>query len=178
MLNIENERKRFETWHYTHFGRKVHRARTEHGGERPGLEYWGDDTNTAWEAWQEARRAATKASAPADAPEITETMIAAAMLNRSYIDGETDAEAREEVRNMLRAALNVAAPVPDTGIPTAGAVEKAVERAAQLCEAYCVCDDDAEMERVNWVLRNRAAQIRKLAAAPHPSEAKAGEPKQ
>lgn len=64
MLNIENERKRFETWHYTHFGRKVHRARTEHGGERPGLEYWGDDTNTAWEAWQEARRASPAAAVP------------------------------------------------------------------------------------------------------------------
>lgn len=60
-----------------------------------------------------------------------------------------------------------------TPLVPAADVRDAIERAAQICEATCVCDDGTEDYEINWVLRNRAAKIRALfttSAAPADAE--------
>lgn len=51
---------------------------------------------------------------------------------------------------------------PAAPVAQADHVRDAIERAAQICEATCVCDDGMEDYEINWVLRNRAAKIRAL----------------
>lgn len=65
-MNIESVRVKFEAWHRKHFGTEVHRAAPHHGGNKSGLEYWGDHTNYAWEAWLAANFAARELDVEAE----------------------------------------------------------------------------------------------------------------
>lgn len=76
-LNIDAERAAFEAWHQQHFGLPPHRAQIHHGGNKPGLEYWGDHTNQSWAGWQERARRATPSSSADELPLLPESKFCA-----------------------------------------------------------------------------------------------------
>lgn len=132
--------------------------------------------------------AATKAAAPADAPrvEIARGRVWIVKGNQSFMlayepDAGDDPAEMQAYADQLRAALSsftpdvkIAAPVPDTGTPTSGAVEKSDIDAPKSCwscgrmyTAEQRLDADGNCPHCGVEIEDDAA--------PHPSEAKAGE---
>lgn len=111
-------------------------------------------------------RAATKASAPADAPKDHEIREAINQLRDVAVKFHAAQQLRERIAGIVLPLVKRAAPVPDTGIPTSGAVEN-WNKAIALLEEVC-----GPKVAAWWTLERRTrAFLDEVGAAPaHPGE--------